>query len=105
VHERWDGKGYPDGLKGEQIPLSSRIVHACDAWHAMSSDRPYRKALRTDEAIEEVRRNVGRQFDPRVVLALCKVLKDRHLLTAEEMEILYSEAARIKYSSEGSGDP
>jgi putative nucleotidyltransferase with HDIG domain len=105
VHERWDGKGYPDGLKGEQIPLSSRIVHACDAWHAMSSDRPYRKALRTDEAIEEVRRNVGRQFDPRVVLALCKVLKDRHLLTAEEMEILYSEAARIKYPSEGSGDP
>jgi HD-GYP domain-containing protein (c-di-GMP phosphodiesterase class II) len=95
VHERWDGKGYPDGLKGEQIPLSSRIVHACDAWHAMSSDRPYRKALRTDEAIEEIRQNVGRQFDPRVVLALSKVLTDRHLISAEQIGRINSEATLI----------
>ena len=95
VHERWDGKGYPDGLKGEQIPLSSRIVHACDAWHAMSSDRPYRQALRTDEAIEEIRQNVGRQFDPRVVLALSKVLTDRHLISAEQIGRINSEATLI----------
>jgi hypothetical protein len=47
-HERIDGKGYPDGLKGEQIPLYSRAVHACDAWHAMTSNRPYREALGQD---------------------------------------------------------
>jgi putative nucleotidyltransferase with HDIG domain len=91
VHERWDGRGYPDGLKGEQIPLYSRAVHACDAWHAMTSDRPYRDALSTEEAVEEIRQNAGRQFDPRVVLSLSKVLRDRHLLSREEMERIKSE--------------
>jgi len=91
VHERWDGRGYPDGLKGEQIPLYSRAVHACDAWHAMTSDRPYRDALSTEEAVEELRQNVGRQFDPRVVLSLSKVLRDRHLLSGEELERIKSE--------------
>ena len=91
VHERWDGRGYPDGLKGEQIPLYSRAVHACDAWHAMTSHRPYRDALSTEEAVEEIRQNAGRQFDPRVVLSLSKVLRDRHLLSAEEMERIKSE--------------
>jgi two-component system cell cycle response regulator len=85
THERWDGTGYPDGLEGERIPLASRIVHGCDAWHAMRSDRPYRQALSTAEAIEEMRENVGRQFDPRVVEALAEVLKDRRLLSAEEV--------------------
>ena len=88
VHERWDGGGYPDGLEGEQIPLPSRIVHACDAWHAMSSDRPYREALSAEEAIEEIGRNVGRQFDPHVVPALARVLRDRGLLSGEEAERL-----------------
>ena len=91
VHERWDGTGYPDGLKGEEIPLCSRIVHACDAWHAMSSDRPYRDALSTEEAIEEIGRNVSWQFDPRVVWPLAEVLRDRCLLSDKQMERINSE--------------
>ena len=69
AHERWDGGGYPDRIAGEQIPLESRIVFVCDAFHAMTSDRPYRKALPVDEALEELRRNAGQQFDPQVVKA------------------------------------
>lgn len=78
-HERWDGKGYPDGLSGEEIPLSARIVHACDAWHAMLSDRPYRKALSVETAIEQLKKYAGKQFDPGMVSALMVVLKRRHL--------------------------
>ncbi len=73
MHERWDGGGYPDGLVGEQIPLAARIVFVCDAFHAMTSDRPYRRALPVDEAIEELRRNTGRQFDPLVMDAFLAV--------------------------------
>ncbi len=69
-HERWDGEGYPDGLAGENIPLVARIVCCCDAYNAMTTDRPYRAALRADEALAEVERNAGTQFDPRVVEAL-----------------------------------
>lgn len=78
-HEHWDGKGYPDGLPGEEIPLASRIVHACDAWHAMSSDRPYRKALSAEEVIEQLKKSAGTQFDPGVVSVLMAVLKSHHL--------------------------
>ncbi|HJW75388.1 MAG TPA: GAF domain-containing protein, partial [Thermoleophilia bacterium] len=67
AHERWDGSGYPDGLGGDRIPLSSRIVMVCDAYHAMTSDRPYRKALSEDVALEELRCNAGTQFDPVIV--------------------------------------
>jgi len=69
-HESWDGRGYPDGLAGEAIPLASRIVLACDAWHALVSDRPYRAALPVSEARAELERCAGTQFDPRVVAAL-----------------------------------
>jgi diguanylate cyclase (GGDEF)-like protein len=69
-HERWDGAGYPDRLAGEEIPLGSRIILACDALHAMTSDRPYRRALPAAVAPEELRRHAGTQFDPRVVQAL-----------------------------------
>src|SRR4051812_6443457 len=69
-HERWDGAGYPDGLKGEQIPLPSRVVLACDAWHALVSDRPYRRALPFDVALAELERCSGTQFDPTVIVAL-----------------------------------
>ena len=70
AHESWDGRGYPDGLAGEAIPLASRIVLACDAWHALVSDRPYRAALPVAEARAELERCAGTQFDPRVVAAL-----------------------------------
>ncbi len=69
-HERWDGSGYPDGIAGEQIPVAARLVFVCDAWHAMTSDRPYRKALPVDVARAEMRENAGTQFDPRAVDAV-----------------------------------
>jgi two-component system, cell cycle response regulator len=67
THERWDGTGYPDGLEGGEIPLGSRIVAVCDAFDAMTSDRPYRRALPAGEALEEVSKFSGTQFDPTVV--------------------------------------
>ncbi len=73
-HERWDGGGYPDGLAGEEIPLEARIVCACDAWSAMTTDRSYRKALSHTEAATELRASAGTHFDPRVVDALVDVL-------------------------------
>jgi HD-GYP domain-containing protein (c-di-GMP phosphodiesterase class II) len=73
-HERWDGDGYPDGLAGEAIPLEARIVCACDAWSAMTSDRPYRKALPLEVARAELHACAGTHFDPRVVDALVAVL-------------------------------
>src|SRR4051812_26908580 len=69
-HERWDGNGYPDGLAGEDIPLASRVVLACDAWHALVSDRPYRRALPFDAALAEIGACAGTQFDPTVIEAL-----------------------------------
>jgi HD-GYP domain-containing protein (c-di-GMP phosphodiesterase class II) len=70
-HERWDGTGYPDRLAGSQIPLGARIIAACDAFEAMTSDRCYQAARTPAAAIEELRRNAGSQFDPVVVQALC----------------------------------
>jgi diguanylate cyclase (GGDEF)-like protein len=69
-HERWDGKGYPDGIAGEQIPIGARIILACDAYHAMTSDRPYRAAMTHTDAVAELTRNAGSQFDPNVAEAL-----------------------------------
>jgi diguanylate cyclase (GGDEF)-like protein/putative nucleotidyltransferase with HDIG domain len=68
-HEHWDGSGYPDRLAGDQIPLASRILLVADAFDAMTSDRPYRSALSHEPALAELRRNAGRQFDPRCVTA------------------------------------
>jgi diguanylate cyclase (GGDEF)-like protein len=69
-HERFDGGGYPDGLAGDEIPVGSRVILACDAYHAMTSDRPYRPAMPHEDAVSELARAAGTQFDPRVVAAL-----------------------------------
>jgi HD-GYP domain-containing protein (c-di-GMP phosphodiesterase class II) len=70
-HERWDGAGYPDGLHGDAVPLSARIVAVADAFAAMTSGRPYRAARTVEEALDELRREAGAQFDPAVVDAWC----------------------------------
>jgi len=68
-HERWDGNGYPEGLKGKDIPLLARIVAVADSYEAMTAERPYRKALTPEEALEDIRRNAGVRYDPEVVQA------------------------------------
>jgi diguanylate cyclase (GGDEF)-like protein len=73
-HERWDGGGYPDGLRGDEIPLGARVVAVCDAFDAMTTERPYRQPIGESEAIEELRRCAGTQFDPMVVQAFCRVI-------------------------------
>lgn len=74
-HECWDGSGYPDGIRGEEIPIEARIVFCCDAFSAMTTDRPYRPAINEYAAIVELRANAGTQFDPTVVEALVAVLE------------------------------
>jgi HD-GYP domain-containing protein (c-di-GMP phosphodiesterase class II) len=74
-HERWDGTGYPDNLRGEHIPLAARIVFPCDAYNAMTTDRVYRGAMSREEALAELQNNAGTQFDPNVVAVLIRVLE------------------------------
>lgn len=68
-HERWDGNGYPAGLKGEEIPLGSRIIAICDTVDAMTFNRPYRKAFSLEETLREIKLNQGKQFDPAILEA------------------------------------
>jgi two-component system cell cycle response regulator len=77
THERYDGTGYPDHLSGVEIPLGARIIGVCDAFDAMISSRPYRKAMSVEESIVELRQNAGGQFDPLVVDAFCTVMEER----------------------------
>jgi diguanylate cyclase (GGDEF)-like protein len=86
-HERWDGGGYPDGLAGNQIPLGSRIIAACDAYLAMRSERPYRARLGHEDACEELRRASGLQFDPDVVRALLTELGGSSEAPADEIVV------------------
>ena len=69
-HERWDGDGYPDGLESSQIPLGARIIFVCDAYEAMTEQRPYRRSYTPEQAVEELRRCAGTQFDPKLVEVL-----------------------------------
>ncbi len=73
-HERWDGEGYPDRKAGDEIPLEARIIFACDAFHAMTTDRPYRGALPAEEALRRLREAAGTQFDPAVVDVCVRLL-------------------------------
>lgn len=97
-HERWDGAGYPDGLSGEQIPAGARLLLVADAFDAMTSDRPYRRALSPFTALQEIRAGAGSQFDPQVVDAFARIFPEisaggRHCYT----ETLYGElAAAVK---------
>jgi len=76
-HEQWNGKGYPDGLKGEAIPLVARIIAAADIYNALSTDRPYRKAFSRQQAIEIVKQMRGVELDPAVADALIRVISDQ----------------------------
>ena len=76
-HERWDGKGYPDGLRGDSIPLISRIISVADTWDAMRSDRPYRKALPVEEAKRRISEAAGVQLDPEIVRIFLERVVDR----------------------------
>jgi len=78
-HERYDGYGYPDGLKGKDIPLAARILAVCDTFAAMTSDRPHRKALSLDRAIAELKSAAGTQLDPAIVEALLRVIKKKEI--------------------------
>ncbi len=78
THENWDGTGYPDGLAGDEIPLAARIVYACNAFVAMTSKRPYRDPLPVEDALEELVRFAGTQFDPTVVRVLVARIRDEH---------------------------
>ena len=77
THERWDGNGYPDRLKGSAIPLPARIVSVCDAWDAMTHSRVYRGPMSTEKAIDELRRGAGTQFDAGVVEPFCDLFEAR----------------------------
>jgi len=74
-HENWDGSGYPEGIKGSQIPLISRIISIVDAYNAMTNDRPYRKALTRESAVAELRRCSGIKYDPELVEVFLKIIK------------------------------
>ncbi|MBA1335356.1 MAG: Metal-dependent phosphohydrolase, HD subdomain [Firmicutes bacterium] len=78
-HERWDGSGYPDGLRGENIPLFSRIISVADAYDAMVSGRPYKKAVSPFKALNEIFRCSGSQFDPELVKMFISIMKEDDL--------------------------
>ncbi len=81
LHEHWDGGGYPEGLKGEEIPLASRVVLACDAFDAMTRDRPWRPAFEPWVAVRKIRQGAGHQFDPAVVDALTVTVREQRVST------------------------
>lgn len=86
-HENYDGTGYPDGLSGEEIPIGARIIMIADTLDAMTTDRPYRKALGFELVVGELRKYSGRQFDPRIADVLIKSASVRRMIGASEGEI------------------
>ncbi len=89
--EHYDGTGYPAKLKEEQIPIEARIIHVCDAFEAMTSDRPYRPALPISKAVDELKKEAGRQFDPKVVEAFLKVMEKGELTIESEKKRKFTE--------------
>ena len=96
-HERWDGKGYPNGLSGEQIPLGARILAAVDYFDALTSERPFHKALSTEEALHVVQEEAGQALDPAVVEALVRLLPTLQ----QEAEQVVEPAPRMTFGAEG----
>ena len=92
-HERWDGRGYPDGLAGEEIPIAARIFAVIDVWDALTSDRPYRKAWSMDAALQYIKKNAGRHFDPQVVQVFLQWIKSPDLDKHEEKTVSNSSPA------------
>jgi putative nucleotidyltransferase with HDIG domain len=92
-HERYDGQGYPRGLGGDALPLEASVIAVADAWDAMTSDRPYRKALRYDEACAELRRCRGTQWDPRIVDAFIDLVSEQELATVSASAAVASAPA------------
>ncbi len=82
-HERWDGKGYPSGLKGDEISLETQIISVADAYDAMTTDRPYRKSLSKENAIQEIKNNCGKQFSPKICEVFLKLLDEEGFVNKE----------------------
>ena len=99
-HERYDGTGYPNRLKGEEIPLEARIITIADSFDAMMSDRHYRKKLSFAQAVEQLEEGKGSQFDARLVEGFREVLKNYDAI-AEELQWTYGENLRGKYGDYG----
>jgi HD-GYP domain-containing protein (c-di-GMP phosphodiesterase class II) len=111
-HENYDGTGYPDGLRGEEIPVGSRIIMIADTLDAMTTDRPYRKALHFDRVIEEFRKYSARQFDPRLADLAIRSQAIRRLVGAaspEAVQVAPQLSIRprswIRVRAKASGDP
>ncbi len=94
-HERYDGKGYPDGLKGEEIPIGARVIAVADSYQAMTEERPYRHALTREQANQELRAGSGTQFDPRVVEVFLKVLQDIPVAESADVTPVAPAAAKV----------
>ena len=91
-HERWDGNGYPDGLAGEAIPLMARIVAVADAYDAMTSDRPYRKAMPAEAVFDQIKNESGKQFDAQCVKAFLAIRDKIHDATSDQSEALLADS-------------
>jgi len=93
-HERWDGKGYPNKLNGEKIPYGSRIIALCDSIDAMKTNRPYRKALNDSTCKEEIRKNIGRMYDPQIARCVLDnwdiIIKEADIYSEEVMSLFIS---------------
>lgn len=103
-HERWDGKGYPEALKGDEIPLVSQIIAVADAWDAMRSNRSYRDSLSESEALREIKANRGTQFSPRAAAAFLRVIENRSFNFKERVQAKFEDLESEKIELEKQED-